>query len=363
MPRPSAEEFFRPAPRSGPPFVSLAQPRSLIGSSEQVSIEANDVFPVDRYFVTATAPPGRADRLPHSDGIGGLGGGDMEVVLALAAAVAYGLSDFAGGVLTKRAHVFTVILLSQLVTCTILLLALPFWAGSFSWRAVAWGTGAGVAAVLGASLLYRGLAIGRMGVVAPITAVLGGAIPLSFGFAVGEHPDPVALVGVAVGLVAITLISTAPDPATGDGGESRLADVGRGETGIAEAFGAGLGFGLFFILLERAPDESGLWPLVGTRIALVASIAMLAAFSGASFRPAAGMRRSLVGLGVVNLAADLLYLLATRAGLLSIVAVITSLYPAATVALARIFLKERIVRQQLLGMFCAAVSVTLIAVR
>jgi drug/metabolite transporter (DMT)-like permease len=287
----------------------------------------------------------------------------MEIVLALGSAIAYGVSDFTGGVLTKRAHVFTVVLLSQLNSCAILIFVLPFWDGSFSWQAVQWGAAAGVAGMSGASLLYRGLAIGRMGVVAPITAVLAAAIPMSFGLAVGERPGSVALIGVVVGLAAVTLISSAPEPDATNGAARRppSALVRPGGQGLVEALGAGVGFGLFFILLERAPEESGLWPLAGTRISIVASVALLAAVAGASVRPPAGMVPTLVWLGFINLGADLLYLLATRAGLLSLVAVITSLYPAATVALARVSLNERMVKQQLLGLICAALSVTLIA--
>ena len=284
----------------------------------------------------------------------------MEIVLALGSALAYGVSDFTGGVLTKKDHVFTVILLSQLVSSAILLFALPFWDGSFSWQAVQWGAAAGVAGMAGAALLYRGLAIGRMGVVAPITAVLAAAIPLSFALAVGERPGWVALIGVVVGLVAVVLISSAPDPASADAPVAK-ASMLSGGSGVVEALGAGVGFGLFFILLERTPGESGLWPLVGTRISMVAFVALLAAVAGAPVRPPAGMGRSLILLGITNLGADLLFLLATRTGLLSLVAVITSLYPAATVALARVVLDERMVKQQLVGVVCAALSVSLIA--
>ncbi|MGH2775690.1 MAG: EamA family transporter [Actinomycetota bacterium] len=289
----------------------------------------------------------------------------MEIVLALGSALAYGVSDFTGGVLTKKTHVFTVILLSQLVSSAILIFALPFWDGSFSWRAVQWGTVAGVAGMAGAALLYRGLAIGRMGVVAPITAVLAAAIPLSFALAVGERPGSMALIGVVLGLVAVVLISSSPEPdsAAAAPETAPLASMRAGGRGIVEALGAGTGFGLFFILLERTPGESGLWPLVGTRVSMVAFVALLAAVAGVSVRPSARIAHSLILLGVINLGADLLFLLATRTGLLSLVAVITSLYPAATVALARVFLAERMVQQQLLGVVCAAVSVTLIALR
>jgi drug/metabolite transporter (DMT)-like permease len=287
----------------------------------------------------------------------------MEILLALGSAIAYGVSDFTGGVLSKRAHVLGVILLSQLVSSAILILVLPFWDGVFSWRAVQWGAAAGVAGMSGAALLYRGLAIGRMGVVAPITAVLAATVPVSFGLAIGERPGPAALIGIVVGLVAVVLVSSAGGPNFADRASQTppLSLMRPGGSGVVEALGAGVGFGLFFILLDRAPEESGLWPLAGTRISMVASVSVLAAIAGASIRPAAEMVRSLIWLGFINLGADLLYLLATRGGLLSLVAVITSLYPAATVALARAFLNERMVQQQLLGVGFAALSVTLIA--
>jgi drug/metabolite transporter (DMT)-like permease len=287
----------------------------------------------------------------------------MEILLALGSAIAYGVSDFTGGVLSKRAHVLGVILLSQLVSSAILILVLPFWDGAFSWRAVQWGAAAGVAGMSGAALLYRGLAIGRMGVVAPITAVLAATVPVSFGLAIGERPGPSALIGIVVGLVAVVLVSSAGGANFADrASQTPPSSLMRsGGSGVVEALGAGVGFGLFFILLDRAPEESGLWPLAGTRISMVASVSVLAAIAGASIRPAAEMVRSLIWLGFINLGADLLYLLATRGGLLSLVAVITSLYPAATVALARAFLNERMVQQQLLGVGFAALSVTLIA--
>jgi drug/metabolite transporter (DMT)-like permease len=286
----------------------------------------------------------------------------VEIVLALGSALTYGISDFTGGILAKRAHVLTVVLLSQLVSCAILTLVLPFWDGTLSWGALQFGAAAGVAGMAGASLLYRGLAIGRMGVVAPITAVLAAAIPVAFGLATGERPGAFALIGVVTGLAAVVLISSAPEPNLDTSGvRHQLKSIMRSGNGVPEALGAGAGFGLFFILLERAPADSGLWPLAGTRISMVVFGAVLVAVAGAPIRPPDQMGLSIVWLGFINLAADLLYLLATRSGLLSLVAVITSLYPAATVGLARIVLNERMVKQQMVGVGCAAVSVVLIA--
>jgi drug/metabolite transporter (DMT)-like permease len=286
----------------------------------------------------------------------------MEIVLALGSAFAYGVSDYTGGVLAKRIHVFTVILISQLISAAILLVFLPFWEGSFSGSAMQWGAVAGLAGMAGAALLYRGLAIGRMGVVAPITAVLAAAIPVSFGLATGERPGAVAIIGIVVGFVAVILISMAPEPSPVEPVTTKSSSP-SGNRGIPEAFGAGTGFGFFFIMLERTPDDSGIWPLVGTRISMIVAVTILALMVGAEIRAAGAATRSLMWLGFVNLASDLLYLLATREGLLSLVAVITSLYPATTVGLARILLGERMVRQQIVGVACAAASVTLIAMR
>jgi drug/metabolite transporter (DMT)-like permease len=280
----------------------------------------------------------------------------VEIILALAAAVSYGVSDFAGGVLTRRAHVFVVFLLSQLVSLALLLVAVTLWAGAVSWPGVGWGAAAGVAGVMGTSLLYQGLAIGRMSVVAPITGVLGAGLPVLFGLAVGERPGPAALAGIVLGLVAVVVITRAPDVPGAPVAEPRTA-----RQAVLCAFGGGIGFGLFYILLERSPLDSGLWPLLGTRISLVGLLGLLVAARRLPLRPPAGTEASLVGLGVVNTAADLLFLLATRRGLLSLVAVITSMYPAVTVALAGLVLRERIAARQAAGLAAAAVSVGLIA--
>jgi drug/metabolite transporter (DMT)-like permease len=286
----------------------------------------------------------------------------MEIYLALGSALAYGVSDFTGGILSKRAHVLTVVLVSQLISTAIAVFLLPFWDGAFSWPALGWGAAAGAAGMAGAACLYRGLAIGRMGVVAPITAVLSAAIPVAFGLVTEQRPDAVALTGVGIGLAAVVLISRAPEPVP-DTRTSASAPVvsDTGGQGIGEAFGAGVAFGLFFILLDNSPGGSGMWPIVGTRLSEVACAAFLVAITRASIRAPKGTGGGLVLLGFSNLGADLLYLLATRRGLLSLVAVITSFYPAATVALARIVLKERMVRQQSFGVAFAALSVTLIA--
>ena len=290
----------------------------------------------------------------------------MEVLLALFAAVSYGASDFTGGVLSKTTAVLTVVLISQAVSLALLLAVTPFWNGDVTWTAIGWGASAGIAGAAGASLLYRGLSIARMSIVAPISGVLAAAIPVVVGLGLGERPGPVSLAGVGLGFIAVVAVTRAPEASDArtetTSREGRPPDSARRfQRGILEALGAGIGFGVFFVLLERSPEDSGLWPLVGTRISMIGVIAIVAAVGHVSITIRAGALPRLGGLGLINVLADLFFLLATRRGLLSLVAVITSMYPAATVGLSRWILRERMTVQQLFGFILAAASVALIA--
>jgi drug/metabolite transporter (DMT)-like permease len=202
------------------------------------------------------------------------------------------------------------------------------------------------------ALLYRGLSIGRMSVVAPVTAAGAAVIPVLVGVGFGERPSLPALVGVALALAAIVGVSSgvqAEPPATGAGAATATAPTRQWwrRPGVAEAIGAGLGFALFFVCLDRASAGAGLW------LAAVASRAPL--------RPAPGTYPNVAAVGAVDMLANLLYLLAARAGLLSLVAVLVSLYPVSTVVLARIVLAERLTRGQLVSLGAAAGGVALIA--
>jgi uncharacterized membrane protein len=289
----------------------------------------------------------------------------VEIILAIAAAASYGVSDFTGGVLTQSANAIVVFLLSQVVSSALLVVAVAVWADAASWPGIGWGAASGLAGAAGTPLLYQGLAIGRMSVVAPITAVVGAGLPVLFGLATGERPGPAALIGIVMGLIAVVVITRTPEAAAARTGANRTHAAAVRPTRARQAtvcgFGAGIGFGLFFILLARAPLGSGLWPLLGTRASAVGALGLLVAVRRLPVGVPAGLGLSLAGLGFVNTLADLLYLLATRRGLLSLVAVITSMYPAVTVALAGLVLRERIAVRQLVGLAVAAASVALIA--
>jgi drug/metabolite transporter (DMT)-like permease len=285
----------------------------------------------------------------------------MAIFLALAAAATYGGADFLGGLVTRRTSVISVVLLSQLAGAVLLIALFPFsGSGPFDGGAFAWGAAGGVAGTAGIVLLYLGLAKGRMSVVAPTTAVEAACVPVLYGLVSGERPELLALSGVVLAIAAVALVSTAHAPGT-DPSVSPRGPLGL-PVGVVEALGAGLAFGAFFILLKQSGLNSGMWPLVGTRLSSLAVVGTAALFMRPRFRTDRRTFSGIAGSGVLDLTANILYLLASRRGLLSLVAVLTSMYPASTVLLARVILRERLSASQGAGLLAAATGVVLIAV-
>jgi drug/metabolite transporter (DMT)-like permease len=278
----------------------------------------------------------------------------VAVVFGLLAAVGYGAGDFLGGFASKRAPTQTVVVGSQVVGLTIAVVVSLFVAAP-GLRAVDLVLGAigGCVGLVGIMLLYRGLAVGRMSVVAPVTAVGAAIVPVAWGLATGERPSAVALAGVVVSLPAVALVSRVPSDA-----DSTVVTA-RGE--VVMAAGAGLCFGIALVLFSEAADETGLWPLVASR---AVSVTLLAAGALAMRRlppPSRDALPIIVGTGVLDIAANAFYFFGVDTGLVSLVAVLASLYPAGTVALARIVLGERLSRHQVAGMAMAVGGATLIA--
>ena len=283
----------------------------------------------------------------------------MGVLFGLLAAATYGVADFAGGRASRHADVFSVVLVSQLIGSVPLLLVVPFLAEQGpTTGALAWGAAAGIGGGSGVVFLYRGLAVGRMSVVAPITGVVAASLPVVFGLATGDRPGLVSLLGVALALISVVLVSSAPEPA-GETDVDLTGEVTSG-SGVAFAFAAGTGFGLFFIFLDAAGSDAGVWPLVGTRGSSLLFVASMALSLRRPIQPPAGTLALIAAAGVLDVAANVFYLVATRFGLLSLVAVLTSMYPAVTVLMARIFLNERMVTTQLVGLGLAGAAIVMI---
>ena len=276
----------------------------------------------------------------------------MAVLLALCSAAAYGVGDFFGGMAARRAPTATVVLWSHLLALLLLAVATPLVSGTASGGDLLIGGVGGLAGAAGVGLLYRGLSVGPMSVVAPITALLSAAVPVAAGLVEGERPSGSVALGMAGARVAIVLVSAE------GGGSLRPSDL----RGLSFALGAGLGFGLFFVALSHTGDGAGIWPLLAARAASVTLLGGLA-LSGRIDRaaPAEGARSFAAAAGILDMAANLLYLLAVRRGLLSVVSVLAALYPVTTVVLARLVLKERFANVQRLGMAIALPAAILMA--
>ncbi len=281
----------------------------------------------------------------------------MAALLALTSALFYGVSDFSGGLAARRVPATAVVLVSNGLSLLLALLAVALLPGSvYSEHDIVWGVAAGAVGLVGVVLLYRGLAIGPMSVVAPLTAVLSAVVPVVVGVARGERPGAVALCGVVLAIPAMVLIGHEPHA-------GRDARMSRGA--LVSALLAGVGFGGFYVLLAQTGPDGGAWPLVGQRassVVILLGLTAAAATRGALPSPRGALRLSVIA-GVTDFAANLAYVLATHRGLLALVAVISSLYPATTLLLARGVLKERVARQQAAGLVLAAVAVALIALR
>jgi len=276
----------------------------------------------------------------------------MAVLLALCSAATYGVGDFFGGMAAKRAAATAVLVWSHLVGLSLILATAMVVTGTATTRDVALGALGGLGGALGVGLLYQALSIGPMSAVAPVTALLAAAVPVAAGYVQGERPGAAALVGMGAALVAIVLVSAE------GGGSMRPSDM----RGVVLALGAGLGFGLFFVALSYTGDDSGLWPLVGGRAASVTLVGALALFGRVDANvPAGNPRFFTAGAGALDAAANVLYLLAIREGLLSVVSVLSSLYPASTVVLAWIILRERFAPMQRVGLLLAVPAAILMA--
>ncbi len=277
----------------------------------------------------------------------------MAALLALFSAATYGVGDFCGGLAARRIPAATVVLWSHLVGLALLVLSAVVVSGVLTTGDLVIGAVGGLCGAAGVGLLYQGLSVGRMSVIAPITALLSAAVPLLAGYLSGERPGGAAVLGMGLALVAIVLVS-----AEGDG-DLRPSD----RRGVSFAVGAGLGFGLFFVALSHTGEDAGLWPLVSARTASVSVLALAAALGLISRRPPVpGSRRLTIAAGALDAQANVLYLLAVRQGLVSVVSVLAALYPVSTVILARVILHERFARVQLAGMVLALPAIVLMAV-
>lgn len=279
----------------------------------------------------------------------------MAILLGLGAAAAWGVADFLGGLASRWVRATLAVVLSQAIGLASLLLLLPvFREDALTGDAAVWGGLAGMAGGLGLLFLYRGLGRGRMSVVAPVSAVIGAVVPVVFDLASGDPVGALTTAGLVIALTALALVSWHP------GVEGRVEGQGLLRGGLLEGLLAGLGFGTFFVLFAQTGEASSYWPLLSLRVASVVMLSTIALATRSFARPGRRPLAMLVAAGVLDVTANLLYLLGTQRGLLSVVAVLASLYPAVTVLMARAVLKERLHRAQVLGLAAAGLGIVLI---
>lgn len=272
----------------------------------------------------------------------------MGVLLALAAALAYGVSDFIGGIASRRSSAWPVAFTAGIGGLLGALLLAGVIAGDPSGADLAWGALAGIGSGTGGAFLYRGLAAGRMGVVAPVSAVGAALLPVVVGVGTGERPEPLVWAGIAVAVPGVWLVSR--EPVIGD-----LA------AGLVDGMLAGVGFGVLFAAMGQVPEEAGYWPLAVCQAVAMAAVALTAAALGASWVPRRATELWGVVAGLLASGAVLAFLLATQTGLLTVAAVLTSLYPAVTIVLAATVLREHVHRAQGLGLVLCGAAVALVA--
>lgn len=292
----------------------------------------------------------------------------MGVLLGLAAAALYGTTDFGGGLLSRRSGSPLAVAVPGLLASTALAWAALAVVGGHppGVRVAVYGLVAGVASGIGTLALYQGLARGRMSVVGPVSAVGAAVLPVIVGVATGERPGLLALLGVLAALPAIALVAGAGAGAGAGKSDDALTDDDKQNaqqnSGLAHGLIAGAAFGVMFVALARTGGRTGLWPLAFEQAGALAMVLTMAVITRASLHQSPRDRTVSALNGVGGLAATLLYYLATHAGMLATVAVLTSLYPGITVLLAYVVMRERISPAQRTGLGLCALAVAAIAV-
>jgi len=299
----------------------------------------------------AQSPPSAAWRSPDQDRRSP-GRPLTAVLLALAASLSWGVGDFIGGFKTRRLGAFAVLFVSQpptllLIAAIVIIRGVPIAPGPW----IVAGVVAGLVGLVGLSAAYRGMAIGVVSVVSTIAAT-GPVVPIIVGLLLGERPSVLQFGGIVVTLAGIALLAFDRRPQAG----------GKLVPGVGLALLAALAFGVFLVAIRYASRPDPVWGVLATRTGSVLALLLL----GLAFRSRLKVGRadvpSLFAVGVLDVSADVFFAFATTIGLLSIVSILSSLYPVATVILARIVLKERMARLQQLGIVLALAGVLLISI-
>jgi uncharacterized membrane protein len=272
----------------------------------------------------------------------------LTILLALAAATCWGSADFTGALAARRSDSFRAVLVAYFAgLVTLLAVALARGETLLLDTNLIWGMLSGIFGMLAVIFLWRGLAVGRMGVVAPVSAVLATAIPVIVEALTTGLPRTLQLIGFGVALVGIWLLS-------------RPERLGSRPKGLGMAILSGLGFGATFTALGQISGEAIFWPMTAGRVVACGGMMIFALVTGRPLALRSTPLRLLIMAGVIDILGNIFFLLATQNGRLDIAAVLASLYPAMTAILARLTLKEHLTRPQFIGFGAAALGIILI---
>lgn len=272
----------------------------------------------------------------------------IAILFGLLSALTWGAGDFNGGLAAKRSNPYGVVAVAHIISLGLLLLFIPVIGEPVPpWQDWLWGGAAGLTGAIGLLLLYRSLAEGRMSVAAPVSALLAATLPVVIGIFLDGNPGAWVMFGFILALGAVWLISG------GEGLNIRFNE-------LRQPLIAGIAFGTFFICLERASQTSLLWSLIAVRIVSISSLLGFAILTRQNWIP---KRESLVPIilsSILDTVGNAAYALSARTGRLDVAAVLSSLYPGATVLLAWVFLKEEISRIQTIGILLALGAIILL---
>lgn len=276
-------------------------------------------------------------------------------ILGLLSALVYGSADFVGGVAARAIGPLRTTALGAVGGLALLLVALPFVGGVWSAAALGWGAASGVVGAAAVALLYACLAIGPMSILSPLTALVSAVVPMVWGLAGGDRFAPIGYVALGLALVAVVLVGFVPE-------RGAVRPSGRA---LGMAVAAGALIGVFLIMLNQTPADSGLVPLVANRTvnaAIMWTIVGVLAVRGSTRRLTRRGVLLALGSGLLDASANVLILLGLRAGDLTTMSVLVALYPAGTIVLAALVLRERIAPVQWVGLVLAVTAAVLLAV-
>jgi len=289
----------------------------------------------------------------------------LTVIIGVASAIVYGSADFLGGMASKRIAVVRATAIAAASGLVLLLLLYPLIGGDWSSAAVVFGLLSGVSGAVALVLLYACLAIGPMSILSPLTAVVSAVVPMTVGLLRGERLGTLGYLALGLALVAVVLVGFVPEKGA----------VRPSLKGILMAIGSGTAIGLFLVLIDLTPEDSGLVPLLMNRsvstVAMFAAVGVVALLAARRYRSDPGIARDsrgwmpglwfAIGCGLLDATANAGLLLGLRLGDLSVISVLTALYPAGTIILAAIVLKERIAPVQYVGLVLAIGAAALLA--